>query len=99
MIYLRFIFVVCLLLGVNLTSTADYRIEPGDTLLIVVIGQTDYNQSIKVRADGKISYFGGDLSGSWQVTRGGEPPSSRTPALPETACESNYHGIAAAWRE
>ena len=61
MIYLRFIFVVCLLLGVNLTSTADYRIEPGDTLLIVVIGQADYTQSIKVRADGKISYFGGDL--------------------------------------
>lgn len=62
MIYLRFIFVVCLLFGANLDSSADYRIEPGDTLLIVVIGQADYSQSIKVRADGKISYVGGDLS-------------------------------------
>ncbi len=62
MIYLRFIFVICLLFGVNLTSIADYRIEPGDTLLIVVIGQGDYKQSVKVRADGNISYFGGDLS-------------------------------------
>lgn len=60
--YLRFVFGVCLLFGVNLTSIAEYRIEPGDTLLIVVIGQPDYSQSIKVRADGKISYVGGDLS-------------------------------------
>ena len=62
MIYIRLICAVCLLFGVNFTAFADYRIEPGDTLQIVVIGQADYSQSVKVRADGVISYVDGDLS-------------------------------------
>ncbi|MDE0186423.1 MAG: SLBB domain-containing protein [Candidatus Poribacteria bacterium] len=61
MIYLRLICAVCLLIGVNFTAFADYRIEPGDTLQIVVIGQADYSQTVKVRADGMISYVDGDL--------------------------------------
>lgn len=62
MIYLRLVCAVYLLFGVNLTAYADYRIGPGDTLRIVVIGQADYSQSVKVRADGMISYVDGDLS-------------------------------------
>ena len=62
MIYLRLFCAVCLLFGVNVTAYADYRIGPGDTLRIVVIGQADYSQSVKVRADGMISYIDGDLS-------------------------------------
>ena len=61
MIFLRFVCAVCLLFGLNLTAIANYRIEPGDTLRIVVVGQADYSQSIKVRADGMISYVDGDL--------------------------------------
>lgn len=38
-----------------------YRAKKGDTLLIVVIGQPEYTHSAEVRADGRISYFGGDL--------------------------------------
>lgn len=61
MIYIRLICAVCLLFGVNFPAFANYKIEPGDTLLIVVIGQKDYSQSVKVRADGMISYVDGDL--------------------------------------
>lgn len=38
-----------------------YRIKKGDTLLIAVIGQPEYTQTVQVRDDGRISYFGGDL--------------------------------------
>ena len=38
-----------------------YRIRKGDNLLIAVIGQPEYSQSVMVREDGRISYFGGDL--------------------------------------
>lgn len=62
MIYIRLICAVCLLIGVNFNAFADYRIEPGDDLLIVVVDQLDFTQTVKVRKDGKISYFGGDLS-------------------------------------
>ncbi|RKU30683.1 hypothetical protein C6497_03105 [Candidatus Poribacteria bacterium] len=38
-----------------------YHIRNGDTLLIAVIGQPEYTHSVKVREDGRISYFGGDF--------------------------------------
>ena len=62
MTHLRFIFAVFIwLVSGHITSIADYRIEPGDTLRIAVLGMPQYDQALKVRADGKISYFGGDL--------------------------------------
>ena len=51
-----------LILGASIAFGATYRIEPGDKLLISVFGQSDYDQTVTVREDGKISYFGGDLS-------------------------------------
>jgi len=42
-------------------AIGNYRIDAGDTLLIAVIGSPEYNQFTTVRADGKISYFGGDV--------------------------------------
>ena len=38
-----------------------YRIQEGDTLLIAVIGQPEYTQTVQVREDGMMSYFSGDL--------------------------------------
>jgi len=55
----------CLILTfcpVGFGSTAEeYKIRPGDTLSIFVLGHEGYNLTIPVRADGKISYFYGDL--------------------------------------
>ncbi len=53
-----------LLLLVVLTSTVlgdVYKIKERDNLLIAVIGQPEYTQTVQVREDGRISYFGGDL--------------------------------------
>lgn len=38
-----------------------YRIQEGDTLLIAIIGQPEYTQTVQVREDGMMSYFSGDL--------------------------------------
>ncbi len=38
-----------------------YRIREGDTLIIAIIGQPEYTQTVQVREDGMMSYFGGDL--------------------------------------
>ncbi len=55
-----------------ITSTAllgdVYRIKKGDNLLIAVIGQPEYSQSVIVREDGRISYFGGDLQVAGKTT-------------------------------
>ena len=45
-----------------------YRIKKGDSLLIAVIGQPEYSQSVMVREDGRISYFGGDLQVAGKTT-------------------------------
>jgi protein involved in polysaccharide export with SLBB domain len=45
-----------------------YRIKKGDNLLIAVIGQPEYSQSVIVREDGRISYFGGDLQVAEKTT-------------------------------
>lgn len=53
-----------LLLLVVSTSTVlgeIYKIKERDNLLIAVIGQPEYTQTVQVREDGRISYFGGDL--------------------------------------
>ena len=38
-----------------------YKIKERDNLLIAVIGQPEWTQTVQVREDGRISYFGGDL--------------------------------------
>lgn len=45
-----------------------YRIRQGDNLIIAVIGQPEYSQSVHVRDDGRISYFGGDLQVAGKTT-------------------------------
>lgn len=45
-----------------------YKIREGDNLLIAVIGQPEYTQTVQVRDDGRISYFGGDLQVSGKST-------------------------------
>ena len=39
-----------------------YQIQPDDSLQIVVVGYPDYSQTVAVRLDGTISYFGGNLT-------------------------------------
>lgn len=56
------VFTILLFLMTSATLFGDvYRIKKGDNLLIAVIGQPEYSQSVMVREDGRISYFGGDL--------------------------------------
>lgn len=53
---------IFLILTANGTVSGDvYRIREGDTLLIAVIGQPEYTQTVQVREDGMMSYFSGDL--------------------------------------
>jgi len=60
---------VLLLMLKTVTLFGDvYRIRNGDNLLIAVIGQPEYNQSVQVRDDGRISYFGGDLQVAGMTT-------------------------------
>ncbi len=55
-------FIILLLLFTSTVLYGDvYRIRKGDNLLIAVIGQPEYSQSVQVRDDGRISYFSGDL--------------------------------------
>ncbi|MCG9128729.1 SLBB domain-containing protein [Candidatus Poribacteria bacterium] len=62
-----FYFFILLLLTAS--SHADvYHIRNGDTLLIAVIGQPEFTHSVKVRDDGRISYFGGDFDVSEKTT-------------------------------
>ena len=60
---IRFVVTLAALISLASTAFADtYRIQPGDELLIVVLGQPEYSQPLSVRSDGMISYFGQDLS-------------------------------------
>lgn len=62
-------FIVFLFLFTSTTLFGDvYRIRKGDNLLIAVIGQPEYSQSVIVREDGRISYFGGDLQVAGKTT-------------------------------
>ena len=62
-----FYFFILLLLTTSLYADV-YHIRNGDTLLIAVIGQPEYTHSVKVREDGRISYFGGDFDVSKKTT-------------------------------
>lgn len=60
---------ILLLLFTNTALYGDiYRIRQGDNLFIAVIGQPEYSLSVKVRADGRISYFGGDIQVTGKTT-------------------------------
>ena len=60
--FIRFTVILAVLILLTSTASGDtYQIQPGDGLFIVVIGQPEYSQSVKVRIDGMISYFGKDL--------------------------------------
>lgn len=54
--------IIIFIFSIGISVYADvYRIRQGDNLLIAVIGQPEYSQSVHVRDDGRISYFGGDI--------------------------------------
>ena len=59
-LFLRSILLLILFTAISVYGEV-YRIRQGDNLLIAVIGQPEYNQSVHVRDDGRISYFGGDI--------------------------------------
>ncbi|MDE0317200.1 MAG: SLBB domain-containing protein [Candidatus Poribacteria bacterium] len=62
-------FIIFFFLFTSTTLFGDvYRIRKGDNLLIAVIGQPEYSQSVIVREDGRISYFGGDLQVAGKTT-------------------------------
>ncbi|MDE0301101.1 MAG: SLBB domain-containing protein [Candidatus Poribacteria bacterium] len=52
---------VFLILFVDATHGESYRIEPGDTLSIVVLDHPSYSRTIIVRQDGYSIYLGGEL--------------------------------------
>lgn len=62
-----FTILLCLITSTTLWGDV-YRIRKGDNLLIAVIGQPEYSQSVIVREDGRISYFGGDLQVAGKTT-------------------------------
>lgn len=62
-----FTILLCLITSTTLFGDV-YRIRKGDNLLIAVIGQPEYSQSVIVREDGRISYFGGDLQVAGKTT-------------------------------
>jgi len=62
-----FTILLCLITSTTLLGDV-YRIRKGDNLLIAVIGQPEYSQSVIVREDGRISYFGGDLQVAGKTT-------------------------------
>lgn len=60
--------IICLLFtGLSIYGDV-YRIRQGDNLVIAVIGQPEYSQSVQVREDGRISYFGGDIKVDGKTT-------------------------------
>ncbi len=60
--------IICLLFtGLSIYGDV-YRIRQGDNLIIAVIGQPEYSQSVQVREDGRISYFGGDIQVAGKTT-------------------------------
>ncbi len=65
MIRFRTILICSVLLMLVVSTSAVlgdvYKIKERDNLLIAVIGQPEYTQTVQVREDGRISYFGGDL--------------------------------------
>ena len=52
---------ILILILVSCVIADEYRVAPGDSLSIYVLGNVGYNQGVIVRSDGKISYIGGDL--------------------------------------
>ena len=58
----RLIWILTILaLPVSISLGETYRIEPGDTLSIVVLDHPAYGRNLQVRRDGHIIYFGGEL--------------------------------------
>ena len=65
--YIRSIIFLILVTCISIYGDV-YRIRQGDNLLIAVIGQPEYSQSVHVRDDGRISYFGGDIQVAGETT-------------------------------
>ena len=53
--------ILLFLSSLSLAENSTYQIRPNDQLQIVVIGAPDFNQTVTVMPDGKVSYFGGDI--------------------------------------
>ena len=56
-----FHFLIFLLPIYSFSNSLTYQIKPNDQLQIVVVGSPDFNQTVTVQPDGKVSYFGGDI--------------------------------------
>lgn len=67
--FLQTFYIFVFLLLTSSLNADVYHIRNGDTLLIAVIGQPEYTHSVKVREDGRISYFGGDFDVSGKTTQ------------------------------
>ncbi len=62
MAYSRLIFILAIVMSFAHDSYGDtYRIEPGDSLSIVVLDHPSYSRSTAVRRDGYVVYLGGEL--------------------------------------
>ncbi|MDE0041621.1 MAG: polysaccharide biosynthesis/export family protein, partial [Candidatus Poribacteria bacterium] len=62
MTYSRLSLILAVLISlVNITHGETYRIEPGDSLSIVVLDHPSYSRPMQVRRDGSSIYLGGEL--------------------------------------
>ena len=52
---------ILILIVISWAIADEYRVAPGDSLSIYVLGYEGYNYGAIVRSDGKITYVGGDL--------------------------------------
>ena len=58
---------MCVLMHSRLFADT-YQVQVGDEIMIFILGQPEFNQTVKVRPDGMISYFGKDIKVKGETT-------------------------------
>ena len=53
-------FLICILIP-HLLLAETYQVQVGDEIMIFVLGQPEFSQTVKVRPDGMIGYFGKNI--------------------------------------
>ena len=60
-------FLICILIP-HLLLAETYQVQVGDEIMIFVLGQPEFSQTVKVRPDGMIGYFGKNIKVKGETT-------------------------------
>lgn len=60
-------FLICILIP-HLLFAETYQVQVGDEIMIFVLGQPEFSQTVKVRPDGMIGYFGKNIKVKGETT-------------------------------